>query len=64
MNAQQKQKLVEALNFVYTISTKAPVEKQAHDASLEAATMLMKHVESIEVKPIAEEKKEGLKKVK
>lgn len=61
MDAKEKQKLIEALNFVYTISTKAPVEKQAHDASLEAATMLMKHIESIEVKQ--EEKKEGMKTV-
>lgn len=55
MDAKEKQKLIEALNFVYTISTKAAVEKQAHDASLEAATLLMKHIESIEVKQ--EEKK-------
>lgn len=49
MKAEQKKQLADALNYIYSISTKAPVEKQSHDVCFEAAKELMKYIESIEV---------------
>jgi hypothetical protein len=55
MKAEQKKQLADALNFVYTISTKAPVEKVVHDNCVEAAKELMKYIESIEVEETKED---------
>ena len=48
MKAEQKKQLADALNYIYSISTKAPVEKQSHDVCFEAAKELMKVEETKE----------------
>ena len=49
MKQAEKQNLIDALNYVYSISTKAPVEKQVHDNCFNAAKELAKVVEALEV---------------
>jgi|APFre7841882793_1041355.scaffolds.fasta_scaffold02011_5 hypothetical protein len=49
MKQAEKQNLIDALNYVYSISTKAQVEKQVHDTCFNAAKELMKVVEGLEV---------------
>lgn len=49
MKAEQKKQLADALNYIYSISTKAAVEKQSHDICFEAAKEIMKYIEEIEV---------------
>jgi predicted transcriptional regulator len=49
MKAEQKKQLADALNYIYSVSTKAPVEKQIHDICENAAKELMKFIEEIEV---------------
>lgn len=63
MKADEKKNLIDALNYIYGVSTKAAVDKQTHDICLNAANELMKHIESLEVKeekpqPAKEEKTE------
>ncbi len=55
MKAEQKKQLADALNYIYSISTKAPVEKQSHDVCFEAAKEVMKYIESIEVEETKED---------
>ena len=54
MTSENKKQLADALNYIYSISTKAAVEKQSHDVCFEAAKELMKHIESIEVEETKE----------
>jgi len=49
MKQAEKQNLIDALNYVYSISTKAPVEKQVHDNCFNAAKELAKVIEGLEV---------------
>lgn len=49
MKAEQKKQLADALNYIYSVSTKAAVEKQIHDICENAAKELMKFIEEIEV---------------
>ena len=49
MTNEKKKQLADALNYIYNVSTKSPVEKVVHDNCFEAAKELMKHIESIEV---------------
>jgi len=55
MKAEQKKQLADALNYIYSVSTKAPVEKQIHDICENAAKELMKYIESIEVEETKED---------
>jgi hypothetical protein len=49
MKQAEKQNLIDALNYIYSISTKAPVEKVIHDNCFNAAKELAKVVEALEV---------------
>jgi len=49
MKQAEKQNLIDAVNYIYSISTKAAVEKVIHDNCLNAAKELMKVVEGLEV---------------
>lgn len=49
MKQAEKQNLIDAVNYVYSISTKAAVEKQVHDNCFNAAKEVMKVIESLEV---------------
>ena len=49
MKQAEKQNLIDALNYIYSISAKAPVEKVIHDNCFNAAKELMKVVEGLEV---------------
>jgi hypothetical protein len=55
MKSEQKKQLADALNFIYNVSTKAPLEKAVHDNCFEAAKELMKHIESSEVEETKED---------
>lgn len=50
MKASEKKNLIDALNVIYAVSTKAPVEKATHDMCQNAAQDILKAIESIEVK--------------
>jgi len=49
MKQAERQNLIDALNYVYSISTKAQVEKQVHDNCFNAAKELAKVIEGLEV---------------
>ena len=49
MTQQEKTQHIEAVKVIYGVSTKAPLEKAAHDTCLEAAQHLIKYFEAIEV---------------
>jgi hypothetical protein len=49
MKQTEKQNLLDAVNFIYNVSAKAPVEKAVHDNSLNAAKLLVEELNKIEV---------------
>jgi hypothetical protein len=49
MKQTEKQNLIDAVNFIYSVSAKAPVEKAVHDNALSAAKLLVEELQKIEV---------------
>jgi hypothetical protein len=49
MKQTEKQNLIDAVNFIYSVSAKAPVEKAVHDNALNAAKLLVEELQKIEV---------------
>jgi len=49
MKQTEKQNLLDAVNFIYSVSAKAPVEKAVHDNALNAAKLLVDELQKIEV---------------
>ncbi len=49
MKQAEKQNLIDAVNYIYSISTKAQAEKQVHDTCLNAAKEIAKFIEGVEV---------------
>jgi hypothetical protein len=49
MKQTEKQNLIDAVNFIYSVSTKSPVEKAVHDNALNAAKLLVEELQKIEV---------------
>jgi hypothetical protein len=49
MTAQEKQQHTEAVKVIYGVSTRAAVEKAAHDTCLNAAQALMSYFEGIQI---------------
>jgi len=54
MKQAEKENLAQALQALYGVSTKAPVEKAAHDTCLKAAQEIMTFIESQEVEKVEE----------
>jgi hypothetical protein len=49
MKADEKKNLIDALNFLYGVSAKAPVEKVIHDNCFNAAKEILSQLEKIEL---------------
>ncbi len=49
MKADEKKNLIDALNYIYGVSTKAAAEKQVHDTCYNAAKDILAQLELIEV---------------
>ena len=56
MTAKEKKEFIDAVQAVYSVSTKAPVEKAIHDTCLRAAQQLINYFEAIEVAEVIEDK--------
>ena len=55
MTQTEKQNLIDAVNFIYSVSAKAPVEKAVHDNALNAAKLLVEELNKIELEPEKED---------